>query len=175
VADAATAAVDAAIAVERRALDLVFDSPELERAIGSALDSQRIQSAVGSALSSDAVRHMIDEFITGGAFDALVDSLLESETLWRLIDGVLDGITERQALWRMIDEVAASPAVMAAVTQQGFGFADQVSDQVRTRSRGADDRLERIAQRLTHRRGGGHAAAGNSGGDTAGATPAGSG
>lgn len=161
VAGAAAVALDTGIALERRVVALVFDSPELERAIGTALDSPRIQSAVGSALSSDAVRQMIDEFVDGGAFDALVAALLESEALWLLIDGVLERITERRALWRLIDEVAASPAVTAAITQQGFGFADQVSEQVRTRSRGADDRLERIARRLTHRRGNGSTGAAN--------------
>jgi hypothetical protein len=151
VAGAASSAVEAGIALERRAVDLVFDSPELERAIGTALDSPRIQSAVGNALSSNAVRHMLDEFVAGGAFDALVDSLLASDGLWRLIDGVLDRITESPALWRVIDEVSASPAVTAAITQQSLGFADQVGEEVRRRSRRTDDLLERVASRLTGR------------------------
>jgi hypothetical protein len=51
----------------------------------------------------------------------------------------------------MIDEIAGSPAVTAAISQQGLGFADQVTDEVRTRSRKADDWLERAARRLAHR------------------------
>jgi hypothetical protein len=158
-AGAASAAVEAGIALERRAVELVFDSPELERAIGTAIDSPRVQSAVSDALSSKAVQQILDEFVSGGAFDALVDSLLASDGLWRLIDGVLDRITESPALWRVIDEVAASPAVTAAITQQGLGFADQVGAEVRSRSRRTDDLLERVAHRLTGRRANGTAGA----------------
>jgi hypothetical protein len=56
------------------------------------------------------------------------------------------------ALWRLVDEIAASPAVTAAITQQSLGFADQVEEQVRMRSRGADDWLEQKVRRLTRRR-----------------------
>jgi hypothetical protein len=51
----------------------------------------------------------------------------------------------------MIDEIAASPAVTAAISQQGLSFADQVGDQMRDRSRKADDWVERAARRLVHR------------------------
>ena len=39
----------------------------------------------------------------------------------------------------------------AAISQQGLGFADQVGDQVRGRSRKADDWMERAARRLIGR------------------------
>ena len=58
---------------------------------------------------------------------------------------------ESEALWGLIDEIAQSPAVLAAVSQQGRRFADQVGDEMRTRSRRADDWLERAARRLAHR------------------------
>jgi hypothetical protein len=54
-------------------------------------------------------------------------------------------------LWRLIDEIASSPAVRAAVSQQGLGFADQLGDVVRERSRKGDRRLERVADRLMQR------------------------
>ena len=53
------------------------------------------------------------------------------------------------ALWRLVDELASSPAVTGAITQQGLGFADQVGDVARARSRTADDWLERRARRLS--------------------------
>ena len=46
-----------------------------------------------------------------------------------------------------VDVVAASPAVTAAISEQGLGFADQVGGEMRTRSRRADDWLERSARR----------------------------
>jgi hypothetical protein len=41
--------------------------------------------------------------------------------------------------------------VTAAISQQGLGFADEVGDEVRERSRKADDWVERTARRLIHR------------------------
>ncbi len=149
---AAAAAVDVGVGLERRVVAFVLDSAELERVIGTAVDSPRIQSAVEHALESDGVKQLITSFFDSGAFDELVDGLLASDGLWRMIDGVIDHLVLSEALWRLVDDVAGSPAVTAAITQQGLGFADQVGEQVRTRSRDVDDRLERIARRLTLRR-----------------------
>ena len=130
----AGAAVDAGITLERRAVDRVLDSPELEHVIDAAVNSPRLQAAIRNALSSDGVNQLIDSIFDSGLFDRLIDRLLASD-----------------ALWRLIDEVAASPAVTAAITQQSLGFADQVGDEVRARSRRADDLLERVAHRLLRR------------------------
>jgi hypothetical protein len=121
--------------IQRRAVDRVLDSPELERVMVEAVESRRVQTALQVAISSEAANRLVDSFFDSGMFDRLVDRLLESEGLWHLID-----------------EVAQSPAVMAAVSQQGLTFADQVGDQVRDRSRRADDWLERAAWRVIRRR-----------------------
>jgi hypothetical protein len=55
-------------------------------------------------------------------------------------------------MWNLLEEVMHSPAVAEAITQQGRGFADQVGDDVRERSRTVDDKLERVAWRLLGRR-----------------------
>jgi hypothetical protein len=75
---------------------------------------------------------LIDAFFDSGLFDRFVDRLLSSDGLWRLVD-----------------EIAASPTVRAAVSQQGLGFADQVGDAVRARSRKGDRAFERAADRVT--------------------------
>ena len=49
-------------------------------------------------------------------------------------------------LWTLIDEVAAGPSVTDAIAQHGIGFADQVADEVRDRTRHADARLERAGE-----------------------------
>jgi hypothetical protein len=89
---------------------------------------------VEEVVESDSAKEVIATFFESGLFDEFIDRLIASD-----------------ALWRLVDEIAASPAVAAAVTQQSLGFADQVGDQVRARSRTADDRLERVARRLTRR------------------------
>lgn len=105
--------------------------PEFERLMEAALESDELQRAGRLALESEGARQLISTFFDSGLFDHLVDELLASKGLWRLVD-----------------EIAASPAVTAAITQQGLGFTEQVGDVVRTRSRHADDRLERAAHHL---------------------------
>ena len=87
-----------------------------------------------TALSSDAAGRLVD-----AAFDS------------GLVDRVVERLPTSRAVWDLIDEVAASPAVTAAISQQGLGFADQMGDEVRERSRKADDWAERRARRLLHR------------------------
>ena len=124
------AVAEAGISLEQHAVDRLLESGELER----VLDSTRLQAIVGQLIRSEGATQLIDTFFDSGLFDRVVDRLLVSDGLWRLID-----------------EVASSPAVMAAVSQQGLGFADQLGDVVRERSRKGDRRLERVADRLTRR------------------------
>ena len=128
------AAVGAGVSLERRAVDRVLDSGELERIVVTALDSAHVQAVVRRALESDGAARLLDALFDSGLIDRFLLRLLESERLWR-----------------MIDEIAASPAVTAAISQQGLSFAGEVGDEVRTRSRKADDLLERAARRLIHR------------------------
>lgn len=109
--------------------------PELERLVGAALDSPELQRAARRAFESEAARQLVDSFFDTGLFDHFVDRMLASG-----------------ALWRIVDEVADSPAVTAAITQQSLGFGEQVGNELRARSRKADDLLERLAHRLLQRR-----------------------
>lgn len=128
------AALDAGTSLERRALDRVLDSGEVDRIVTSTLDSERLQLAFRRALENEGAYRLIDTFFDSGLFDHLLQRLGESP-----------------ALWRLIDDIAQSPAVLAAVSQQGLGFADQVGGEMRARTRRADDWLERAARRLAHR------------------------
>jgi hypothetical protein len=128
------AAAGAGINLERRMVDSVLASSELERVLTATIDSVQVQAAFINALSSDAAKRIVD-----AAFDS------------GLIDRVVERLPTSKAVWDLIDEVAASPAVTAAISQQGLGFADQMGDEVRERSRKADDWAERTARRLTHR------------------------
>ena len=127
---AAGTVADAGVSVERRAADRLLESGELERLLGST----RLQAAVKQVLESAGAQRLVDSFFDSGLFDHFIERLLASDSLWHLVD-----------------EVAASPAVTAAISHQGLGFADQVGNEVRARSRKADDRLESTAHRLTHR------------------------
>ena len=54
-------------------------------------------------------------------------------------------------MWLLVDQIASSPAVTEAISQQSRGFADQVAGEVRLSSQRADAGLERVAQRLLRR------------------------
>lgn len=124
------AAAEVGIGLQRRAIDRLLDSGELEQ----LLASPRLQALLEQVLESDGAKLLIDTFFDSGLFERFIDRMLDSDPLWRLID-----------------VIAGSPAVSAAISQQGLGFADQIGTEVRGRSRKADDRLERAARRLTHR------------------------
>jgi hypothetical protein len=134
VGSAMNTALSAGMTLEQRAVDRVLESEELERVLAAVFDSPRVQAGILKALESDGARHLIDSFFDSGLF---------AEFLHRLSDN--------DALWALVDEIAGSPAVTAAISQQGLGFADQMGGEVRARSRKADDWLERTARRLTHR------------------------
>jgi hypothetical protein len=129
------AAADAGAGLERRAVSRVLESNELERVEVVAINSTHIQAALRQALGSDGAMQLVDTVFDSGLMDRVFERLLESE-----------------ALWHLIDEIASSPAVTAAISQQGLGFADEVGDQVRSRSRKADDWMERSARRRVGRK-----------------------
>jgi hypothetical protein len=126
------------IVVERVVVEPILDSPDFERLVSSALNSDRVHAAVERLFESDGARRLVDSFFDSGLFDEFASRLLESD-----------------ALWELVDRVADSPSVTAAITQQSLGFADQMGEEVRSRSRNADDWLERAARRLSRRRAGG--------------------
>jgi hypothetical protein len=132
---AVDAAVGIGVSLERKAVDRVLESGEIERVMLEVIESPGIQAALERVLSSPGASRLVDSFFDSGMFDRVIERLLASD-----------------ALWNMIDEIAGSPAVTAAISQQGLGFADQVGEQVRDRSRQADDWLERAARRIVHRR-----------------------
>ncbi|MBV9167127.1 MAG: hypothetical protein JO342_13355, partial [Solirubrobacterales bacterium] len=93
------AAAGAGMSLERRVVDRVLDSGELE----NLLASERFQALVRQVLDSDGAGKLVDTFFASGLFDRVVDGLLSSDGLWRLID-----------------EIVGSPAVTAAISQQGL-------------------------------------------------------
>ena len=147
IAGVVEAAAGAGLSLERRAVDRVLDSDELERVVIVAINSTHIQAALKQALESDGATQLIDTLFNSGLIDRFLAGLVDSGTLDRFFDRLLTS----DGLWHLIDEIAGSPAVTAAVSQLGLGFADQVGDQVRDRSRKADDWMERAARRLIGR------------------------
>jgi hypothetical protein len=133
----------------------LLDGPELERMVALTLDSPQVEAALVSALEGPATERLLERALESPGMERLIARVLESrlieETVARLVDDTAARLPESQALWTLVDEVAQSPAVTDAITQQGLGLADEVAGDVRDRSRVADAWLERIAHRVLHR------------------------
>jgi uncharacterized RDD family membrane protein YckC len=120
-------------------VDRLVDHGTVWMLINAMLVSDQAQQLAGS----DALWDLIDKALESDNADRLVAKLFNSG----LADGFVDRLLTSKALWRLVDEIAASPAVTAAVTQQSLGFADQVGDELRSRARHADDWLMHKARR----------------------------
>lgn len=151
-------AVDRALGADGLTEQLVqrfLEGPELERLVVLTLESAQVEAALVSALDGPAMERLLERALESEGMERLVTRVVESrlieETVARLVDDTAARLPESQALWALIDEVAQSPAVTDAITQQGLGLADDVAGDVRDRSRVADAWLERVAHRVLHR------------------------
>ena len=174
----AVAALERALRSPRaeEALDLVLASALLDAAVRGAVERGVVERVTAELLESGAVDRIVDQVLDTPLPDHVADRVLlaldgpratelaqrflDSEGMDRLIAQVFDSrlldasvarVLASEELWLVVDEVASSPAVTAAITQQSVGFADQVAVEVGERSRRADARLERIARRILHR------------------------
>jgi hypothetical protein len=111
-------------------VDAVVASPYAERALDHVLESRLAEHAVESP-----------------GMERMVAQVIES----RLLDEVVARLLECEELWILVDEIAESPAVTAAITQQSLGFADEIADDINQRTRRADAIAERAARRLLRR------------------------
>jgi hypothetical protein len=137
-----------------------------ERAVASAADSvaDRLlaeglaERFIERLLEAPEVEHLLSVMLDSPGMERLVNRAIESHltesVMARLIDDAARQLPQSKALWALIDQVAQSPAVTDAITQQGLGLADEVAADLRDRSRDADAWLERAARRVTRRRGG---------------------
>jgi hypothetical protein len=157
--DGVLAAVDSVLASELAAgtIDRVVASPLAERALSRALEGPLVD-----ALARDVVRHAVverlaDPLLRAEVLEAVLERAEQAQVPQRLIesrlvDEAVMRLLQSDDLWLLVEEVARSPAVTEAITQQSIGFADQVADGVRARSRSADLWLESAARRALRRK-----------------------
>ncbi len=117
-------------------------------------------SALRSELASEVLARVSGSPLVDDVFDHVIRRALDSPEAERLVAQVVDSpvfetavarLIENDGLWLLVEQIAQSPAVTAAISQQGVGFANQMAGVVREHSQSADDRLERLARRLSRR------------------------
>ncbi|ADB49926.1 hypothetical protein [Conexibacter woesei] len=115
---------------------------------------------LASELAEEAARRIYERVLAGPELEAAVAEAVESPAMERLVARVVDSrlmeataarLLESEELWLMVQEVAQSPAVTSAITQQGASFADDVASEVREQSQHADAWIERAARRVLRR------------------------
>jgi hypothetical protein len=121
--------------VARQVTDRLLTGPELDEIVCAVVDDPRTGALVAHVLETDGTERIVAQLLESRVVDAAVTRALAGEELWRVVEAV-----------------AGSEAVTEAITRQGVGFADQVADDIGERSRRADARLERAANRLLRRR-----------------------
>jgi hypothetical protein len=119
--------------------------------VDAGLRSEMAQEVFDRVLQSAFADDFLDRVIARVADSPDVERLVLSLVDSRVLDAALVQLLESEGLWVLIEEIVQSPTVTSAISQQGFGFANQVAGVVRDRSRTADDRLEGLARRLTRR------------------------
>ena len=152
------AAVDAALAsrTAERVVDRLFASPLMERAVSRALGGPLVEAVGREVVHSAVIERLAHTALDDEALDALLASPAVERIVARTIqsqvmDEAVRQLLESEDLWVLVDEIARSPAVTEAITQQSLGFADQVFDPVRVNSRNMDSWLETAARRALRR------------------------
>jgi hypothetical protein len=156
--EAAKAAIRSGL-VERVA-DEILAAGVVERVADRALATPLPQHVADRLLAEGVAEQVAERVLEGPELERLVAAVLESPGMIRVVEQVLDSrlvdesvarVLASEELWLLVDEIVRSPAVTAAITQQGAGFAEQVVDAVGERSRRADAWLERATRRVLHR------------------------
>ena len=119
----------------------------LDLALNSALAREAIDRILASPLAEDVLERLVGRAVDSPDAERLVGRVIDS----RLVDAAVVQLLESDGLWVLVEQIARSPAVTAAISQQGVGFANQMAGVVRDRSRTADDQLEGIVRRLSRR------------------------
>jgi uncharacterized RDD family membrane protein YckC len=125
----------------------VVESGEIERLVTAALESPRtltmIDGAVDSLLDSRVPERIASRVAASGEIERLVGAALESPRALQLTDQLLASDVAHHTL----REIATSPEVTAAITQQTTGFFEVVAGGVRSVAVRFDDRVERLVRR----------------------------
>jgi hypothetical protein len=160
--DARAAAGDATRWATMTVLDAILASPIADEAVDRVIASRWAERTVVQVVDGEQAHRALEVALESPALERALAQVLESrvadEAISRIVERTLERLPRSPALWALIDEIAQSPAVRDAISTQSAGMAAEVAEDVRERSRRADDQLETAARRILHwRRSGGGA------------------
>ncbi|HLM49700.1 MAG TPA: hypothetical protein VK279_04070 [Solirubrobacteraceae bacterium] len=134
-----------------QAVQHILASPLLDR-VAQDLSTHEVAQRIATPLLADGVveelaARVADDIADSPQMEAEVARVVDSP----LLDEVVARMLESDDLWRLVDAIAKSEPVTEAISQQGIGFAGEVAEEVRERSRRGDARLESLARRMLRR------------------------
>jgi uncharacterized RDD family membrane protein YckC len=124
-------------------VDEVLSAPEIARLIDNALAAPLPDEVVRSIVRHRVIERVVAELASSGELDRLLNAALASPRAVELTDRVLASDATQHAL----RQLAASPAVRDAITQQTTGFAEELLESVRVSAVKLDDRVEDAVRR----------------------------
>ena len=145
------AGTDALLASDmaRTLIDRVLAGPLVDRIGTGIAEREVLERVVAPSVENGSLDKLVADSLASPVTERIAAEVIDSE----LVDLIVARLLESDDLWLLVDEIARSPSVTAAISQQGFGLADQFADVVRNRSERADDRLEGVVKRLLRRNG----------------------
>jgi hypothetical protein len=129
-------------------VDMITDERVIDRVIERTEAAGIAQRVADRLLEDGIVEQIAERAFSGPELERMLAVAFESA----LPEEVIAQLLASEAVWILVDEIARSPSVTEAITQQSTGFLDQVAGKARDRSREADTTVQRLAQRLSRRR-----------------------
>jgi hypothetical protein len=151
--DAATLAQEAILATGEGAFFALLDA-----VVARMMEDEVIDRVLQRAEAAGVAQRVVDRVLEDGMIEQIADRVLSGPELERIVavafrsalpEEVIDQLLANEAVWILVDEIARSPSVTEAIAHQGTGFLEQVAAKARDRSRRADTRVQRLAQRLS--------------------------
>lgn len=123
--------------------DAMLASPGTLRAVDRVLAGPLPEEIVRSAVRNRVLERMLSELAATGALDELVSGALES----RRTEALVDRIVASEEMQRVLRDVLTSPEVRHALVDQTAGFSEEVVGGMRGRAARMDEHTDRRAVR----------------------------
>jgi hypothetical protein len=133
----------------------------LDAVVARLVSEDVIDRVIARVEAAEVAQRVIDRMLEDGLVEQIADRVLSGPELERIIaaafqsalpDEVIAQVLASEAVWVLVDEIARSPSVTEAIAHQGTGFLEQVAGKTRERSRKADSRVQRLAERIGRQR-----------------------
>jgi hypothetical protein len=128
----------------------------IENALLDALSGPITDELVQMLLERQVVERVIADVLADETLERLLAIIEQQQVATRvgesqLVAAISAQISMSQEVLDIVGAIARSPVVREALAAQSTGMVTDVADQVRGRTAGADDTLERVARRLLRR------------------------